>query len=134
LGSDPASVTRDRPRIVTPVEGEVDELGRWVVHGKIRLKPSKWPMRVNPEVSFLAETGGGTRVSWQELEATKNCTVDGTEIIIPANTREARFSGKTDPASHPVPATESCVSLDIRKFALIRGRETALESPAGGAE
>ena len=66
---------------------------------------------------FLQETGGGQTVRWKELEAVSNCELvgDGTIRISPRVT-EARFSGRTDPSSHPIDATEASVSIEIRRF------------------
>jgi hypothetical protein len=112
-------------------------LGSWRPAYSNRLTNNSWVWKtVLLHIYQATQDGaialGGTRVDWLELEATKNCTVEGTDLIIPPNTREARFAGTTDPASHPVPANESCVSLDIRKFAPIRGGESELEPQTRG--
>lgn len=39
----------------------------------------------------------------------------GTKLLIPPETREVRFAGVTDLKSHPIPASDSCVVVDIKK-------------------
>jgi hypothetical protein len=63
---------------------------------------------------FDAESGSGSRVKWAELEGTRNCTVADDYLVIPAGARDVRFRGVTDPASHPVPALSSAISVDLR--------------------
>jgi hypothetical protein len=36
-------------------------------------------------------------------------------LKVPARTREVAFSGVTDPASHPVPAKETSIVVDLRR-------------------
>jgi hypothetical protein len=66
-------------------------------------------------VVFDAETGGGSRVKWSELEGTKDCTVeDHDHLVIPPGVKDARFRGTTNPGSHPVPASASAITVDFR--------------------
>jgi hypothetical protein len=73
-------------------------------------------MKLTPAVYLLAETGTGTPVGWNSLKAEKNCEAKGFSLIVPPDTREIRFSGVTDPGSHPIPAADSCVVVDIKKL------------------
>jgi RNA polymerase primary sigma factor len=110
----------DRPRVVEQA-GSVDDAGRWSVGARARLKPSPTPSRLTPAVYFLGETGDGVAVAWESLEAsTPGCVADGDSLVLPAGTREVRFSGLTDPRSHPVPAIASCVCVEIEKLIPIR--------------
>ena len=113
IGADP--VPNERPRVVEQA-GSVDSTGRWRVTARIRLKPRRTPVRLTPAVYFQAETGAGLAVEWESLEArSPGCVADGGSLVLPADTREVRFSGVTDPASHPVPASESCVVVDVKR-------------------
>ena len=113
IGTDPAP--NERPRVVEQ-SGSVDAAGRWRVNARIRLKPKRTPIRLTPAVYFLAETGAGLPVEWESLEAqSPHCLAVRGSLVLPADTREVRFSGVTDPRSHPVPASESCIVVDIKK-------------------
>ncbi len=114
IGADP--VPNERPRVVEQA-GSVDSTGRWRVTARIRLKPRRTPVRLTPAVYFQAETGAGLAVEWESLEArSPGCVADGASLVLPADTREVRFSGVTDPTSHPVPASESCVVVDVKRI------------------
>ena len=102
------------PRI-TKASGEVDGEGRWSVRATITVKPEeaiRW--RGRPVVVFDAETGGGTRVAWQTLEAVTNCSVEDGLLVLSPGRRHAEFAGLTDPDSHPVRATDSSITVDFR--------------------
>ena len=110
-----------RPRI-TSARGEVDASGRWVVEATVTVHPTpgaRW--RGRPLVIFDAETGGGSRVEWAELEAVKNCSIDDAHLIVSAGKRQAAFRGVTDPTSHPVPAAEAAITVDFRSAERIGG-------------
>ncbi|MSO37803.1 MAG: XRE family transcriptional regulator [Acidimicrobiia bacterium] len=114
IGPEPISTQRERPRVVDQ-DGHVDEQGRWCVEARIRMKPVERVTLLTPAVSFVAETGAGKAVRWQSLESTTNCSVEGFALRVPARTREVAFSGITDPESHPVPAQESSIVVDLRR-------------------
>jgi RNA polymerase primary sigma factor len=114
IGPEPVSAQRERPRVVEQ-RGHVDDLGRWCVEARIRMKPSDRVTLLSPAVLFVAETGAGKSVRWQTLDPTTNCSVEGLALRVPARTREVAFSGVTDPASHPVPAKESSIVVDLRR-------------------
>jgi RNA polymerase primary sigma factor len=123
LGPEPITATRERPRIVEQ-QGSVDAEGRWNVEARIRLKSADRETIVTPAVLFVAETGGGQPVRWERLEAVNDCAVDGNTLRIPPRRREAVFRGMTNPASHPVPASDSSVVVDIRKVVQSKGAQT----------
>lgn len=106
------SVPTERPR-VTVDSHEVKD-GRWVIAARVRLKARKTAVRLMPAVYVLGETGAGTRIGWHALDAKSNCTVEKKRwLVVPANTREVRFTGTSrDPL---IPASESCVVVDIHK-------------------
>ncbi len=114
IGSEPGP-RPEQPR-VTWQKGKPDSSGRWGVEARVRLKARKWRQKLTPAVYFLAETGNGTPVSWESLKAEKGCEVSGLSLIIPPDTREVAFSGVTDPSTHPIPATDSCVEVNIKKL------------------
>lgn len=70
---------------------------------------------------FLGETGTGAAVLWDSLKAEKGCDVDGGSLLIPPDTREVRFRGVTNAASHPIPAADSCIVVDIKKLVVEPG-------------
>jgi RNA polymerase primary sigma factor len=116
IGAEPAPT--ERPRVVEQtgtVEGD-DHDARWRVTARVRMKARRTPMKLTPAVYFLAETGTGTPVRWASLKPEKNCEASGLSLIVPPDTREVRFSGVTDPGSHPIPAADSCVVVDIKKL------------------
>ena len=113
IRTEPASFS-ERPTV--RCTGEPDSEGRWDVKAVVRIKAKKTPQRLTPSVYFLTESGGGVAVRWASLLADKNCEVEGHDLLVPPDTREVRFSGTTDPSSHPVPAAHSCVSVEIRRL------------------
>jgi len=117
IGAEP-SPPPERPRVIVEtwaVEGDGHN-ARWRVSARVRMKARRTPMKLIPAVYFLAETGTGTPVQWASLKAEKNCEGRGLSLIVPPETREVRFSGVTNPDSHPIPAADSCVVVDIKKF------------------
>jgi RNA polymerase primary sigma factor len=117
----PPTEVPERPRVAA-ASGAVDTEGRWVVEAALRVKPDKGPWRLAPVLVFSAETGPGRTVKWQRLEALSGCRLeDDDRLLIPQGTREARFRGVSDPNSHPVPAVESSVLIDVRKVEIGTG-------------
>uniref|UniRef100_A0A7C4LML3 XRE family transcriptional regulator n=1 Tax=Schlesneria paludicola TaxID=360056 RepID=A0A7C4LML3_9PLAN len=119
LGTEPIPVTRERPRVVDQSGAVID--GQWQVEAKVRLKPVDREILVSPAVLFVGETGGGLPVKWERLEGVANCTAEGFELRIPPRVREFTFRGATNPDSHPVPASQSSVVIDIRKVVKVAG-------------
>jgi hypothetical protein len=120
IGAEPAPT--ERPRVVEQT-GTVEGSGhdaRWRVAARVRLKARRTPIKLTPAVYFLAETGTGTAVGWESLKAEKNCEARGLSLIVPPDTREVRFSGVTDPGTHPIPAADSCVVVDIKKLVAVK--------------
>lgn len=114
IGVDPPPPP-DRPRVFRPT-ATLDTNGRWVVDARIRVRPDDqtcW--KVLPVVVFDVETGGGQPVDWAELEALNGCSLEEGKLLIPAGINEARFRGITDPDSHPIAATESCIRIELRR-------------------
>jgi RNA polymerase primary sigma factor len=110
----PPAPTAEQVRVVTP-RGHVDENGKWDVEATIRVRPDGRAWRMRPVLSFAAETGAGLPVEWERIEPVSSCTIDSDgRLIIAPGVREARFHGVSDPNSHPVPAVESTVTVDIR--------------------
>jgi RNA polymerase primary sigma factor len=113
IGSEP--VPHERPRVIEQA-GSVDAAGRWRVTARIRLKPRRTAVRLTPAVYFLAETGAGLPVEWESLESrSPGCVAERGSLVLAAETREVRFNGVTNPRSHPVPASESCIVVDIKR-------------------
>ncbi len=106
-----------RPQPTVVVDGResfIDKSGRWNIAGQIRL-PDGRAWKVSPVLLFAAETGGGRPVSW-ELDVNPPSRVDGDELVIPAGQRVAQFRGVSNPDSHPVPAAECVVRVELRRF------------------
>ncbi len=118
IGSEPTPKS-EQPRVVRQ-EGRPDAENRWNVRATVRLKPRKTSLKLTPAVYFLAETGNGKPVDWLSLEAEKGCEVQGFHLIVPPDTREVRFTGITDPKSHPIPAADSCVVVDVKKVSNLK--------------
>ena len=101
----------------------MDEAGRWAIGARIRLQPASTPTRLTPAVYFLGESGDGVAVAWAELEpATPGCVAEDGGLLLPAGTREVRFTGVTEPRSHPIPGAASCVHVEVKKFTPVRER------------
>ena len=107
----------ERPR-VTPVNSRVDESGRWVIECKCRFTASKKKRLAKPVLLFLAESGGGQPVPWEQVEPIQNCTVEGDWLVASPRAREIVFRGTSSEKDHPVPALQSCVSIELRKMKL----------------
>jgi transcriptional regulator with XRE-family HTH domain len=98
------------------------ESDKWHVTGTIRVtKPGEQEYRVSPVMIFLAESGGGKQVQWESLTPGKGCRVEGKRLVIDPKTREATFEGTSDSTSHPIPATESNIMIDIRQIEELKG-------------
>jgi RNA polymerase primary sigma factor len=119
IGAEPTPT--ERPRVIEQtgrVEGEGHD-ARWLVTARVRMKARRTHVKLTPAVYFLAETGTGTPVGWSSLTAEKGCEVRGLSLVIPPDTREVRFSGATNPESHPIPAADACVVVDIKKLVAV---------------
>jgi transcriptional regulator with XRE-family HTH domain len=110
----------DGPRVIEQ-SGSVDAAGRWAVGARVRLNPASTPTRLTPAVYFLGESGDGVAVAWAALEpGTPGCVAEDGGLLLPAGTREVRFTGLTDPRSHPIHALASCVRVEIKRFTPVR--------------
>ncbi|MBX3412390.1 MAG: helix-turn-helix transcriptional regulator [Pirellulales bacterium] len=119
VGTEPVSVAKERPRVIAQ-QGEVDKQGRWNVEARVRMKPNAREVLMTPAVLFVAETGGGQPVLWESIEAiSNNCAVEGHQLRVQPGTREVHFRGTTDRESHPVPANESSVVVDLRRVIVV---------------
>ena len=67
---------------------------------------------------FLAESGGGQAVPWELVEPIRNCAVENDWLVANSKTREIVFRGTSSAKDHPVPALQSCVSVELRKMKL----------------
>ncbi len=109
---EPAAPER-APRVVVRSQS-VDDEGAWHVEAAVRL-PGDLRRRVTgrPQLVFLGESGGRSRVRWRQLEPVgSGITVsDQGVLVISPQTRTARFRGVTDPKTHPAPAAQSTATL-----------------------
>ncbi len=113
IGSEPRPRV-DQPRVI-PGECFVDDEGQWCVEARIRMKPKKSTQRLFPAVYFMAETGTGIPVRWSSLTGTRDCQSEGQSLVVPSGIRELRFRGVTDATGHPIPASDSCIVVDVKK-------------------
>jgi hypothetical protein len=93
-----------------------------VVEATLRLKPESEARKLKPVLIFNTETGSGRLVDWENLEAVKGCRVQGDRLLIPPDTREAKFRGVSNSDSHPVPAADSTITIDVREVELVGGK------------
>lgn len=109
---EPASPER-APRVVVRSRN-VDDDGAWHVEAAVRLRGDlKRRVLGRPQLVFLGESGGRSRVQWKELQPVGGGITVNEEgvLVIAPNTRTAKFRGVTDPASHPAPASQSTATL-----------------------
>ena len=122
VGTEPS----DRPRIADE-RATLDDEGRWVVEGKIRVRPGTYGWRVRPVVIFAADFGAGTPVPWAEFEVFKDgasiATHAGTtnrSVELPIGFREVPFRGVAAADHYPVPGHRSSVEVDLRRVEPLR--------------
>jgi transcriptional regulator with XRE-family HTH domain len=109
---EPAAPER-APRVVVR-NRSVDDDGAWHVEAAVRLRGDlKRRVLGRPQLVFMGESGGRSRVRWKDLQPIGGGIVvsDDGVLVIPPNTRTAKFRGVTDPASHPAPADQSTATL-----------------------
>jgi len=101
------------PRIVVRSKS-VDDEGAWHVEAAVRLRGDlRHRVLGRPQLVFLGESGGRSRVQWRELEPVGSgiAVGDGDVLVISAQTRTAKFRGVTDPGTHPAPADQTTATL-----------------------
>jgi RNA polymerase primary sigma factor len=106
------------PRVT--VTGSELKDGAWHVSGRIRVPHGrKGALTCRPRLAFTGESGGRSAVKWAELHPVRDCdkNADGA-LVIPAGKRTALFRAVSDPGSHPVPAADAAVTVDLRVEAI----------------
>ena len=101
------------PRVVVRSRN-VDDEGAWHVEAAVRLRGDlKRRVLGRPQLVFLGESGGRSRVKWKDLQPVGGgITINDEDVLIIApNTRTAKFRGVTDPGTHPAPAGQSTATL-----------------------
>lgn len=109
---EPAAPER-APRVVVRSQN-VDDDGAWHIEAAVRLPGDlRSTVTGRPQLVFLGESGGRSKVRWQQLEPVGPGIVvnDTGVLIISPQTRTARFRGVTDPQTHPAPAQQSTATL-----------------------
>jgi RNA polymerase primary sigma factor len=112
------------PRVVVRTN-RVDDDGAWHVEAVVRLPGDlRRPVTGRPQVVFLGESGGRSRVRWRHLEAMGAgiAVIDDDVLLIAAQTRTARFRGVTDPDTHPAPAAQTTATLQFQPATREEGR------------
>ncbi|MEV0290992.1 hypothetical protein AB0H36_43265 [Kribbella sp. NPDC050820] len=101
------------PRIVVRSKS-VDDEGAWHVEAAVRLRGDlRHRLIGRPQLVFLGESGGRSRVRWRELEPVGSGIAKGDDgvLVISPQTRTAMFRGVTDPDTHPAPADQTTATL-----------------------
>lgn len=102
------------PRPTVRVLGHaLDGNNAWNIEGEVHVPPGGAAWRVTPTLMFAADSGGGRAAVWS-LTAAAPGSVEGSELLVPAGRRSVRFTGVSDPAQHPVAATECAVTVELR--------------------
>lgn len=102
-----------RPRVKAARRlGIVD--GAWSIEATVSLPPKEEPWRFAPVIRFATESGTPIPVNWKEITALAQCREENGFILANLGARTVRFSGVTDPATHPVGATRARVQVDVR--------------------
>lgn len=122
IGVQPPSPPDVRLRVES---AQLNSAGEWEVRGMVRPRSHERGHRVKPVLLFDAETGGGHRVKWKTLEGTKDCSADDDRewLVIPAQTREARFRAVSDVESHPLPAADAAILIELRQVEVMEASE-----------
>jgi RNA polymerase primary sigma factor len=92
----------------------VDDDGAWHVEAALRLRGDlRHRVAGRPQLVFLGESGGRSRVRWRELEPVGPGIAVGEQgvLVISPQTRTAKFRGVTDPGTHPAPANQTTATL-----------------------
>ncbi|MFD8996805.1 helix-turn-helix domain-containing protein [Streptomyces abikoensis] len=114
LRLDPPKVSRTQGfPTIHAIEGHVDEHSAWHVTVSVRCPEREEPWVLAPVVRFMGRDGGGMPVRWAgELIPVENCKLtEGGSLEFRG--RRGKFKGVTDPSSHPVPATMSCIEVEV---------------------
>jgi transcriptional regulator with XRE-family HTH domain len=101
------------PRIVVRTQS-IDDDGAWRVEAAVRLRGDlRHGLVGRPQLVFLGESGGRSRVRWRELEPVGTGIAVGNDglLVISPQTRTAKFRGVTDPDTHPAPASQATATL-----------------------
>lgn len=90
--------------------------GAWAISGRVRVpKGRDAALTCRPRLIFTGETGKRATARWERLEPVRDCELnDDGALVIPRNKRTALFRAVSDPDSHPVPAAEAAVMVDLR--------------------
>lgn len=111
----PKPETESRPRVKS-ARGNPTDAGAWFVEATVSLPPRDRPWSVVPSLRFGTESGAAIPVRWKALAAEERCDVDGDRLVAKIGARLIRFSGVTDPSSHPVGAARAKVLVDVRVY------------------
>lgn len=113
--SPPTMDTTRRPRVKN-ASGKPDDEGRWCVDVAVSLPARKEAWRFSPVLRFGTESGAAIAVRWEDLTAIEKCSVEGDMIVSASGARTVRFTGRTNPHSHPVNAARATALVDVRVY------------------
>lgn len=109
----PKPESSSRPKIKA-LRGALTEDGAWSVEATITLPSARRGWSLLPVIGFGTETGSPIRVRWRDLAVTTGGTLQDGRIVTEAGTRTVKFTGTSDPASHPVSAHRATAFVDVR--------------------
>lgn len=111
----PNADSSKRPRVKS-ASGSLDPQGRWSVDVAVSLPVRREAWRFSPVIRFGTESGAPIAVHWEDLTAIEKCSVDDDMIVADNGARTVRFTGRTDPKSHPVGAARATALVDVRLY------------------
>lgn len=115
----PTGERREQPKIMS-LNGSVH--GDEWVFSEIRVSKGGAAWSFEPVPMFVSDSGSNKKVSWARLEAVTGCSLsDGGRITIHENARKVVFCGATDPDSHPLPASDCAITVELKKIRLSGG-------------
>lgn len=111
----PTKEPTDRPTAkVFSAQGELVD-GTWLVEAEISVDPSPKVLEVTPRLGFEREDGPSVPVRWDSLDPeTESVTVDDGVFVLRPRTSRFKFTGTSDPASHPADPTKCAALLNVR--------------------
>jgi hypothetical protein len=107
---------------VAKLEGSITPGDAWSIKATIRItdRPTGWSF--DPALVFAGADSGGEPVAWSSLRGPKTVSIDAAtnRVNVPSTGSGRPFNitltGTSDPNSHPIPAREAGVQLELLKL------------------
>lgn len=111
----PTKEPTDQPSAkVFSAHGELVD-GTWMVEAEVSVDPSPKVLEVTPRLGFEREDGPSVPVRWEALETeTDAVSVDDGVFVLRPRTSRFKFTGTSDPESHPADPTKCAALLNVR--------------------